>query len=265
MSETRRRAKDTPRDSQTDSGPAPRHKTRVTLTKDVSSKYRKILPKGPARPAGRPAARPEGPTSGRRYSPRSEGSNPGRRYGSRPEGSGPARRPGPKFGAGRLPARPRPAGGLEIKIIVDRELPEAARQLKETQELILVTANEMLTLTETLTDIHSQLEAVLATESAPLSGHLRQAQIAVTGLYEKMSFQDLAGQRLAKIDHFFQALSRVLSSPETPGARGGDRYPARRGQPEAPSKYPTGPKLKGPQARGGGLAQGDIDSLLQNL
>jgi hypothetical protein len=195
---------------------------------------------------------------------------PRRPFGSPAGGAGkpPFRRPG-EF-------RPRPGGdarpplgpGAALEAITNRELPEAAKQLQETQKLILTAATELLTLTEGLEASHKRLEAalneavsehsLLEDSLLPLVDEAAKARSAVAALYEKMSFQDLAGQRLMKVDDFLAALGRVL---------GGS------GKPAAPKKFKEKPykgkdrdsDLKGPSAAGEGLGQVDIDQMLDEL
>ncbi len=98
MSETKRRTKN-PETTADDAGERPaRRQTRVTLTKDVSSKYRKIMPKGPAKPA---AGRKK-PWTGEEDS--GPAKRPYRKSGE--EGSAPAKRPYRKSGEeGSAPAK----------------------------------------------------------------------------------------------------------------------------------------------------------------
>jgi hypothetical protein len=181
-----------------------------------------------------------------------------------------------------------------MKAIINRELPEAARQVRETQALILSSAEEILALAESLEGIHQELDQALsrfAQENrlleaglSPLSLRLQEARSKVTTIYEKMSFQDLAGQRLSKVENFCVALGTVLNrAPAGRGAAPGrasagpgrDRKspwkatgregqaPARSREPKAPAK--AAGRLKGPQADGQGLGQNDIDRLLSGL
>lgn len=323
---------------------APRRQTRVTLTKDVSSKYRKIMPKaqgsksGPGRSGGfnkrtaegqeggsRPPARGQGfkrseggPGEGGGR-PRTAGSGPGRPGGARPGSGRPAAgkpgfgrpasggsgggkpgfsRPGSGgFGGGKPgfsrsgPGRPGlrrgapkgpPVGGrgrfddLEMKAISSRELPEASRQLKEAQDLIFTSANEILALLENLEKNQQALSrnvdealarhgALLEPVLSPLKDELQNAQQILRTLFTKMSFQDLAGQRLYKVENFCSALSRILEkshSARPPEGRPFKKDFKKPGQ--APERRkPEGRRaLKGPQAPGEGLDQNDIDRLL---
>ena len=325
MSETKRRIKsEEAQGHDGNGGQPPRRQTRVTLTKDVSSKYRKIMPKdqpnkktgaktsrrGPADEGSKSPARP--PRSGRkaegaeRYESGREHRPP--RSGRKTEGaeryeSDRERRPAPamrrsseagSFGGprravagsrktdgrptGRRPASPaaarRPGPEVALRAIVNRELPEASRQIKETQELILNSANEMLNLTEVLESIHQRLgEAVdgvldehahLRQLLTPLRDETAKAQNVVVGLYEKMSFQDLAGQRLLKVEGFLAALGQVLDGIGGKAAPRSKPVPAGRDSAK-PVRKAAGDKLKGPQARGEGMAQDDVDQILAGL
>ena len=342
MADTKRRAKNTEPRQETDSGPAAGRQTRVTLTKDVSSKYRKIMPKSPSskpRTPGRPRTSSDGsqppsrPTRPRTGPPRDRaGSEAPRTRPSRPAGEGyesegrrpygegrapatrrpfgegrapaarrpfgegrapAARRP---FGEGRAPATRRPplktgprrapgpggSGEVEMKAIVNRELPEAAKQVREIQDLILNSATTLLTLAESLDSCHQRLDQTLVEVLAdhdhleeqlrPLSEEMAKAKGIVVSLFEALSFQDLTGQRLAKVEHFCQALTQVLSKPVprpfrqdyASGDKGASkpRYPR---SPKAEGGREKPSRLKGPQAEGEGMDQSEIDRLMENL
>jgi hypothetical protein len=84
------------------------------------------------------------------------------------------------------------------------------RQLRETQDLLLVTAKEILTLLEDWA--RRPLEETL--------------QTLITALIEKMSFQDLAGQRLAKVENFLTTLDEITRPTASTG-----RFQPRRDKP----------------------------------
>lgn len=314
MSETKRRNKnEAPRDD--DFQPHSHRQTRVTLTKDVSSKYRKIMPKSGGGQSGGPKWKrshddgsvppkrartgEDRPKFGERPPHRTGedrpkfGDRPPRRTGEdRPKfGDRPPRRTGderpkfgdrprfgdrPNFGGRSAPHRKNEGGGLEMRAIVNRELPEAASQVKEVQKLILDTANEMLALTELLGEAHGGLSQVLsrANDEYQLLGdvlnpaweHLERANVALVKLLEKMSFQDLAGQRLAKVEHFCSALTLVLgrgqAGRESREPREKNRW--QRGE-ETDRAKEGGSRLKGPQAAGEGLDQEDVNQILDDL
>ncbi len=413
MSETKRRDKKNEPSSQDTAGnDAPRRQSRVTLTRDVSSKYRKILPKdqtgrgGPPKPGGKRSAgkndRPGGETDGqsRPYGKRAGGPGGFKREGgerggsfrrdedSRPRGfrreggdrprafrrdgdnqaegfrregggrpgafrrdedswpkgfrkdgdsrpgafrkagdsksgsfrrddgrpgsfrrdgdsrpghfrkagdskSGAFRRdgrdskPGAYRGIGaRKPFEPsntayRPGPSLELKAIKDRELPEAVSQLNQAQALILDSANDLLSLVESLREKHSDLTAsvneaierhgaLLEPVLNPLKDGLMAAERDLTGLFEKMSFQDLAGQRLFKVENFLNALNRVLGSKNSTGPDRESRgHPNKEGfknrAPKPLAGENEGSQLKGPQAPGEGMEQDEIDQLLTEI
>lgn len=332
MSETKRRNKSEPQRGE-DFQPQSHRQTRVTLTKDVSSKYRKIMPKSGSGQAGGPKwkrSHDDGsvpPKRGRTGEDRPKfGERPPRRtgedrpkfgerpphrtgedrpkFGERPPrrtgddrpkfGERPARHTGdrpkfgerpprwtggdrPNFGGRSAPHRKNEGSGLEMRAIVNRELPEAAGQVKEVQKLILDTANEMLTLTELLGEAHGGLSQVLsqATDEYQLLGdvlkpaweHLERANSALAKLLEKMSFQDLAGQRLAKVENFCSALTLVLgrgqAGRESREPREKNRWQRREDTTDRGKE--GGSRLKGPQAAGEGLEQEDINQILDDL
>lgn len=357
MAEVKRRNK-SPETGEDKNGEAPpRRQTRVTLTQDVSSRYRKIMPKSPASPRPRKPADGTAPPASRGQKSEGDGSGPPprRRSGTargsssredsprrttdsrsgtvprrtRPAAGGSSRDETPRRGrpargssnreesprrtgsnsAGssyrptdrRLGHSPRPAknprsgGQLELRIILDRELPEAAKQVTEIQAMILNAANDLISLIETLEQGHAFCTQCLSdltwdkslTEVVQsMNTKFDEALKIITVLYEKISFQDLAGQRLAKVEMFLKTLSTVLtplsgtigrpsgrsSHPAGTGTRKEAqilRSPARdRYAPESVSKNADkkGKKaLKGPQAPGEGADQAEIDRLMNNL
>ena len=226
MSETKRRIKKDPPPAETTATP-PRQ-TRVTLTKDVSSRYRKLVPRAQAGESAK--SRP----------PRAQRPPAG------PERGAPPKRP-------RRRDNPGPGGPSEaLKTLIDLELPEATRQLHEAQRLLHTTAEEMLTLLEDW-------------DNRPPE-ETKGSQALVTALFEKMSFQDLAGQRLAKVETFLKALGGDIQ----PGALA-DRRPPRQAEPP-PKTGPAGAPetrpektLKGPQMPESRLGQNEVDQILMAL
>ncbi|MDL2227103.1 hypothetical protein LJB86_05565 [Deltaproteobacteria bacterium OttesenSCG-928-M10] len=323
MAEVKRRNKSPETGEDKGGEKPPRRQTRVTLTQDVSSKYRKIMPKGPAKPRTRQPADGSAPPAGRGrkidggddYSPRRSGparerssrdESPRRTAGGRSQtaprrtgGSGPGRGDAPRrSGPDRTGApssragAPKKDGQLELRVILDRELPEAAKQVAETQALILNAANDLFSLVESLEQGHAFCAQCLSDLTSDgtdpievvrsLNVRLDEALKIITALYEKMSFQDLAGQRLARVETFLSALSTVLK-PLTGGpARrqdwaagfrkegGPTRQASSRDKrtPEPASKKADNDEknnLKGPQAPGEGVDQAEIDRLMANL
>jgi hypothetical protein len=202
----------------------------VTLTKDVSSRYRKLTPRAQA--GG----------SAKAHSPHSKG------HTARPERGGHH----PKHFRRR--DDPGPGSGLPeaLKAMLDLELPEATRQLREAQTLLQSTAEEMLTLLEDW-------------EGRPPE-ETQGSQALVTALYEKMSFQDLAGQRLAKVEKFLKALPESVQ----PGASV-DSFRPRQVESSGTRPSPSQDKpqeektLRGPQMAENRLGQSEVDQVLMAL
>ncbi|MDR3038735.1 MAG: hypothetical protein LBV21_05565 [Candidatus Adiutrix sp.] len=144
-----------------------------------------------------------------------------------------------------------------MKALVNRELPEAAKQIREIQGLLRTAADGLLAKLEELDGRHRALAETAArleedaADGEALAEGVRQARAAGAALFEKISFQDLAGQRLTKVENFLKALGILVG----PG-------PATRGPAGKVKKKSGGSRLKGPQAAGGGLDQGHIDALL---
>jgi len=160
-----------------------------------------------------------------------------------------------------------------MRALVHRALPEAVRQLRETQDLLKTSAEAILTLLE---HRDHRLEGREPNSRPPVTA--QEARTLTTSLLEKMSFQDLAGQRLAKVEDFLKTLEEIVR-PDTLAA------PPRAWRPK-PSSYdkktevsekkpfrarrvnPPGPgekTLKGPQATGHGLNQSEIEGLMADL
>lgn len=268
MSETKRRSKQAESDSP-EMAERPRQ-TRVTLAKDVSSKYRKVMPKsgGPyeggdgsapprRRGPGGPSPRPSRPP--RKFSDSDERpSRPPRNFsGERParpprrfsDSEGSSRPPRPFSGErparpprnfGDRPARPprsfgdRPPRPMReafdqtaLKAVAHRSLPEAAKQIQESQDILLKSAEDILRLTEQLNAVYESLKGKISeTPDNALLAELETAREAVTHIFEGMSFQDLVGQRLMKVADFFKALDETLAEAlKKPAPFSGDRRP----------------------------------------
>ncbi len=249
--------------------------------------------RGPARPA-RNFSGDKGPARFRGES--SESRDEGRPARNFSGGKGPSRSTG-SFSGGRGPSRStgnfsggRGAGSFErpgrfgppresffdptlFKAVIHRELPEATKQVKEIQELLAASAEKLLGLAEELGAAHDRLREKLAPGEAPeLFADLETASRSLTGIFENMSFQDLAGQRLLKILDFLESLSAVAeksSAGKSFSRRGdGDRKP-RAFDKDRPGKKPRQAeaysRLKGPQAAGGGMEQDEVNALLADL
>ena len=238
MSETKRRAKKKPPFPFETAAPMSRQ-TRVTLTKDVSSRYRKLVPRPQAGLAAKSSRTPLPLDPANFPEPRETPKPPRRRAGSDQIGGGP-------FEA--------------VKNLLHRQLPEIGRQLRETQDLLRNTAEQIMILLEDWADREE------AQAARPL----------ITALFEKMSFQDLAGQRLAKVENFLKALGESVPPPVSTGrlrprrpnlfsktnpAANFENKPVRPCQPKASEKS----ALKGPQAAGDGLGQDEVEALLADL
>lgn len=262
MSEIKRRTKTVAESEQNEGQKAPRRQTRVTLSKDVSSKYRKIMPRNSSSPRKKSAsASPHAVNGG----PKRVSASP-----AAPKKSGPQRSISPRRAAAEQ------TGLLELKIIIDRELPEAAKQVKEIQNLLHRAATDIFDLTDAVEQNRQSCVALLSelsqTRSLPLAAaaalaeRFHELSKSVTSLYEKMSFHDLAGQRLLKVESFLGALSLVLpafsSAAETKPKKGkGERKNVR---PELKAKPAKAEKrLKGPSEDG--LKQDEIDRLMAAL
>jgi hypothetical protein len=289
MSKIKRRPKKDPSPDQ--ATPPPARTARVTLAKDVSSRYRKLVPRAQA--GGSAPGRPWSPKGAPHRPERDDGQTkpPSRDRRGPHSGSAPARPWSPK-GAPHRPERdggqaqpPRPdrrgphSGSSEaLKTLVRRDLPEVAKQLRETQNLLRGAAEAILTLLEDWERLAPEKD--------------QAARNLVTALLEKMSFQDLAGQRLAKVEKFFKALDEIgrpaagagnfrphRTKPFSPAsqAMGPETRPGRphRAKPFSPASQATGSKakppissdknLKGPQAPGEGLEQREVEALLADL
>ncbi len=269
MSETKRRAggEKTSSDSTTIT---PNRKNRVTLTKDVSSKYRKILPKsshltqspGRFRHSATDPVDPAAPTMLHRPRPESFGPTRSFQPRSRPPDGRP---PHPAFGRNRPqkdPTRP-------FLAVINRKLPEATKQVREIKNLIQATADDILNLLEILSDIHKNLGATLkaikdqpiteAESLKPMEEHTKKTQHTVGQLFEKMNFQDLATQRLLKVESFLNTLNAAFK-PKVQTDQSHHRQLAKN-MPAPPRKN----ELKESQSPGYELNQNHINDLLTGL
>lgn len=310
MSETKRRPKQEESGGDSFENRDSHKQTRVTLAKDVSSRYRKIMPesktgsparRGPAPGRSKKADGFEAPSRARRESGEAAGGPPRRRPGL-PGKHDESRPPARRSSFGTSEDKPRSGFGreLELKAIIHRELPEAARQVRETQDLLTTSAQELLGISEKLCEAHEGIKnrlnglAVSQPELSPALKELEtdcdQARALALSLFEKMSFQDLAGQRLLKVESFCQTLNQILPALAKPAGRSGSPRPSSAFSPRSPRslkekdqeshgrKGPArgaaggrggtgaagrgGPsRLKGPQGAGRGLKQKDVDKI----
>ena len=279
MSEIKRRVKSADEAVENNGQSPPRRQTRITLTKDVSSKYRKIITKNDTSKKGPYREPRSGDETGQPF-------KADKKTGFRGEGGKrPPARQAPSRGfsqdRGKPPAaaaRREPPMGTALKAIINRGLPLTLDQVKQTQDLILSSAAEILSLAENLDQSHRKInetfESILAENKlleaalAPLKDELDQTRQIITRLFEKSSFQDLAGQRLIKINDFLLALEQALTAapatdrrprkPLAQSGRPGKTFPAKPGG-------RGGSRLKGPQAPGKGMKQNDVDDILAKM
>jgi hypothetical protein len=117
-----------------------------------------------------------------------------------------------------------------LKAAVDREIPQALKRLSEAQDRCRLSAEEVLTATEQL----SELLSPPSDQSSPeenLETARQQAKALVSKLNTSASFNDLVGQRLMKVSEFLETLSPIFSeivdeASPPPRKRTTDRQPA---------------------------------------
>jgi chemotaxis protein CheZ len=126
-------------------------------------------------------------------------------------------------------------------------IPNATDELDAVLAHTATATNEILDCCETL----ETLAGTLSGEAATALGN------AVTRIYEACSFQDITGQRIAKVVSALQAIERRVTAATSGYAKAPE--PDRSGLTE-------GQRLaEGPQLPGAGTSQADIDRLLASF
>jgi chemotaxis protein CheZ len=126
----------------------------------------------------------------------------------------------------------------------DADAPDIPAATDELAAIVSHTAqatHEILDCCETLEQVAGRLDGK---DAEMLHG-------AVTRIYESCSFQDITGQRIAKVVAALQAIERRIARARSGVAPG----PAAQPSQAAPSL------LNGPQLPGGGISQSAIDAL----
>jgi chemotaxis protein CheZ len=145
------------------------------------------------------------------------------------------------------------------RIIADARAEVAALRLDDTADDFIPTATDELAAivdhtakaTHEIIDTCEQLER-MADEAPQLAERIG---VATTRIYEACAFQDITGQRIAKVVTALQAIEARIGR-----ARNGliPRLPAATALPEKTSDEKL---LNGPQLPGAGISQSDIDAL----
>ena len=156
-----------------------------------------------------------------------------------------------------------------MKAAVGREIPEAMKQLNEAKNCIFQAVTALMTINEKLieqnagkSDILNKLSAeytLLADALCEIQDVEKSQKDILLQAQEHFMFQDLAGQRLNKVSDVLDSLDDLLSGLSGMGKTPGQ--PA----PKIPAKSKEDNLLLGPQAKGEGLDQENIDSILEIL
>ena len=140
------------------------------------------------------------------------------------------------------------------RIIADARLEVAALRAEDSDAADIPAASDELAAivshtaqaTHEIIDSCESLEAVAGRVDAADSGRM---QDAITRIYEACSFQDITGQRIAKVVAALQAIESRIAR-------------ARQGMPARAPVAPAVPSLlNGPQLPGNGISQSAIDAL----
>jgi chemotaxis protein CheZ len=139
-------------------------------------------------------------------------------------------------------------------------LPEASDQLSA-----IVGATEQAT-----NDIFEAVESIEELASTMKPKQAERVREAVTRVYEACSFQDITGQRVAKVVAALQDIeSRVGALLQAFGEEGisvnGAGIPAEASTAPQPGERPDEDLMNGPQLPGDGISQDDIDALLASF
>lgn len=162
-------------------------------------------------------------------------------------------------GLGRTIARAKAEiAALKVEDIRDAHIPSATDELDAIVDHTAHATNEILDCCETL----EQLQPELSGEAAD------KLQGAVTRIYEACSFQDITGQRIGKVVTALKAIEGRIASvvSAASGMPGPNAAPVSAAAPAQDNKRTEGEKLaNGPQLRGAGVSQSEIDRLLASF
>ncbi|MDR3154676.1 MAG: hypothetical protein LBW85_10520 [Deltaproteobacteria bacterium] len=232
----------------------------------------------PARPPAAPPAPGYGPAPKPGLNPYRKAETPfGTVYYRRPDTLGP-----PAFGSGRKAPAKGPAGRAQgpgsrkpggagasggpprgpwsaaLDAALDRELPLAVERLQEAEKVLAESAGGVLDLAESLQRETESLASFPAfAERGDLTARLRLGEFSrasgaiATGLFEKSSFHDLCGQRIAKVREALLALNSLLGDLKSSLGAGG-RFSGAPARAYAGQARPAGPRRSqdGPPRRG---------------
>jgi chemotaxis protein CheZ len=135
---------------------------------------------------------------------------------------------------------------LRIDEITDRHIPRANDELDAIVQHTAQATNEILDCCEAL--------EVIAPRLGP--GEAQTLLGVTTRIYEACSFQDITGQRIAKVVAALKAIEARVASI-TGLYKGGRKAP-----PSAVPLIEEGSLVEGPQLPGAGISQADVDRLL---
>ena len=142
---------------------------------------------------------------------------------------------------------------LKVDDITDSHIPRATDELDAIVEHTAHATNEILDCCEVLEDLTPRIGQ---DEAQALQG-------VITRIYEACSFQDITGQRIAKVVTALKAIEARVASI-TGRYMDGREPPAAPPTPAAP--LAEGARLaEGPQLPGAGISQADIDRLLSDF
>jgi len=147
----------------------------------------------------------------------------------------------------------REMSALKVQDINTNHIPVATDELDAVLEHTAEATNEILDCCEVLEKLGGSLEAEPAAA----------VNAAVTRIYEACSFQDITGQRIAKV---VTALKSIEARLQRISERFGGAATAPMAEETTAEPVTEGRKLaNGPQLPGGGTSQADIDSLLASF
>ncbi len=146
----------------------------------------------------------------------------------------------------------REMAALQVQDINAQHIPGATDELDAVLDHTAEATNEILDCCEALEKLGTTLEAAPAAE----------VNAAVTRIYEACSFQDITGQRIAKV---VTALKSIESRLHRISERFGGHGAPVEDEPPALPQTEGRALANGPQMPGGGTSQADIDSLLASF
>jgi chemotaxis protein CheZ len=135
--------------------------------------------------------------------------------------------------------------------LAGKEVPTASEQLEAVVQATEHATNSILSAAEKIEQVQTEVGAAQAAKLGEIVGEI----------YEACSFQDITGQRIAKVLRALRTIEERLAKMASTLDRAGQSAPAPTGDTRTGDEL----LLNGPQLAAQAMSQADIDALLADL